>query len=58
MDGKENNIINKPISINSPSEEVDMDELYFNTRPRTHKLALRKWLYNNDGSIPKIKKDS
>jgi hypothetical protein len=35
----------------SPDE---IDELHFLTRPRTHKLELRKWLYkNDDGSIPK-----
>ncbi len=35
----------------------EIDEMHFNTRERSHKLALRKWLYKTaDGSIPSLKK--
>ena len=35
----------------------EIDELHFNTRERSHKVALRKWLYKTaDGSIPSLKK--
>jgi hypothetical protein len=35
----------------------EIDEIHFNTRERSHKLALRKWLYKTaDGSIPSLKK--
>ena len=35
----------------------EIDELHFNTRERSHKVALRKWLYKTaDGSIPSVKK--
>ena len=35
----------------------EIDEMHFNTRERSHKVALRKWLYKTaDGSIPSVKK--
>lgn len=53
--GSTNNTINKPITNNQHLTGDDIDEIHFHTRPRTHKLALRKWLYKNDnGSISKI----
>jgi len=69
MNGTENNIILNKILNNKSSidqqNQVDemteadrIDEEYFNTRPRTHKKALRAWLYKNDGSIPNIKNNT
>lgn len=60
MDATQNNSnINKPNEIIQHLSGEDIDEIHFNTRPRTHKIALRKWLYkNDDGSIPTINHDN
>jgi hypothetical protein len=47
-----NTVKENKIYTNKSSLEEDMDEIYFNTRERSHKKALRAWLYKNDGSIP------
>ena len=55
MDEKINNQPNKPIN-NMQTLTDEIDEIHFNTRDRSHKIALRKYLYkNNDGSIPQKK---
>ena len=51
---KQVQVIEKSTDSTDDLSPDEIDELHFRTRPRTHKLELRKWLYkNDDGSIPK-----
>ena len=63
MDGT-TQTINNQTTTNQPTmntiralNDDEIDEMHFNTRERSHKVALRKWLYKTaDGSIPSLKK--